>query len=131
MLVRPVKGFPVKNLDGRLIGTKVQLANGREVWALVGNVDAQRPTQNEHFLTLSIEHAGKWFDLARYHDIDFANRGPAALSKFLGLQVDEVFPISVDLRPFAEGIPAALANVIGKEPRERLSEAELIALSLQ
>jgi hypothetical protein len=81
MLVRPVKGIPVESLDGRLVGTKIRLANGDEAWALVGNVDAQRPMHNEHFLTLSVEHDGKWFNLARYHDVDFANRGPVALSK--------------------------------------------------
>ena len=44
----------------------------------------------------SIEHAGKWFDLAR----------------FLGLAVDEIFPISFDLRPYVERDPAVLQGSV-------------------
>jgi len=129
-LVRSVKQIPAKNLDGKLVGTKIRLANGATTWALVGNIDTEKPRLNEHFLTLSIERDGEWFHLARYHDLDFAIRGPEALSRFLGLPVDEVFPISVDVRPYSEGNPAALANVIQKEPRERLSSAEIITLAV-
>jgi len=62
----------------------------------------------------SIEHAGKWFDLAR----------------FLGLAVDEIFPISFDLRPYVEGDPAVLQGSVLREPRERLSRDEIIAMAL-
>jgi len=129
-LVRPVKNIPVEKLAGKLVGTEIRFANGAKAWALVGNIDAEKPRLTEHFLTLSIERDGAWFHLARYHDVDFADRGPDALSQFLGLQVDEVFPISVDVRPYAKGNPAALASVVRKEPRERLSRAEIIALAV-
>jgi hypothetical protein len=84
----------------------------------------------EHLLTLSIEHAGKWFDLARYHDPDYTTRSPEALARFLGLAVDEIFPISFDLRPYVEGDPAVLQGSVLREPRERLSRDEIIAMAL-
>jgi hypothetical protein len=37
--VRPVKRIPVRNLTGKDVGTKVGLANGNIVWAMIGNVD--------------------------------------------------------------------------------------------
>jgi hypothetical protein len=128
--VRPVKKIPVKSLTGKIIGTRVLLANGLRVWALIGNVDATNPRFTEHFLTLSIGRGGKWFALARYHDHDFTVRGPDALSRFLGLEVDDVFPISVDVRQHALGNPAALAVNVPKEAREKLTRADIVALAV-
>ena|ERR1700722_18192250 len=130
MVVRAVKKIPVNDLTGRLIGTQVQLANGTQAWALIGNLDSRNPRLTEHFLTLSIEHAGRWFSLARYHDFDYADRGPEALSRFLGMTVDEIFPISFDVQRYAEGDPEALKGSIRKEPREKLSRAEIIAMAV-
>ena len=129
-IVRAVKNIPVKNLTGKLIGTQVRFANGTQAWALIGNIDARNPRLTEHFLTLSIEHAGRWSSLARYFDFDYADRGPEALSRFVGLAVDEIFPISFDVQQYAEGDPAALKGSVLKEPREKLSRAEIIAMAV-
>src|ERR1043166_3289623 len=95
-IVRPIKQTPVKNLNGRVAATQVRLSNGTRIWALIGNVDTENPRLTEHFLTLSVFRGGEWFTMARYHDSDAAERGPTALARFLGLTVDEVFPISSD-----------------------------------
>jgi hypothetical protein len=92
--VRAVKSLPARDLSGKIVGTQVRLANGNQVWALIGNVDASNARLTEHFLALSIESSGKWFHLARYHDFNHAEHGPEALAHCLGLRVDEVFPIS-------------------------------------
>jgi hypothetical protein len=92
--VRSVTVLPVSKVTGKIVGTPVLLASGREVWALIGNVDSTNPRLTEHFLTLSIEREGKWFHLARYHDCDYAERGPDALAQFLGVPVTDIFPIS-------------------------------------
>jgi hypothetical protein len=128
--VRAVKRLPVKNLTGKVIGTQVRLANGRQVWALLGNLDVSNPKLTEHFLTLSIERDGDWFALARYHDFDYTDCGPDALARFLGLNIDEVFPICFDVRSFAVGDPAALVGCARKEPTERLSRAQIIAMAV-
>jgi hypothetical protein len=100
------------------------------VWSFLGNIDTSNPRLTEHFLTISIEFNGKWFHLARYHDYDFADRSPAKLATFLGKEVDSVFPISYDIRSFAEGEPYALTGTIEKEPQERLTRAEIIAMAV-
>jgi len=128
--VRPVKRTPVTSLAGKLIGTQVTLANSERVWALIGNVDPTNPQMTEHFLTLSVERNGRWFTLARYHDFDFVEHGPEALAQFLGLPVDEIFPITYDICQVAEGDEAALRGQIRKAPRERLSRSEIIAMAV-
>src|SRR5262249_43701394 len=119
--VRPVKRIPVANLVNRIIGTEVCLANGTSVWATICNVDGKNARKNEHFLTIAIERGGKWFHLARYHDIDSDTRGPEALAQFLGLEVSQVFPISYDITRYAKGNAAALCGTIPHEPREKLT----------
>ena len=127
-MARPVEKLPVETLDDRLVGTQVRLANGLEVWGLFGNFDVTNPRATRHFLALSIERGGKWFHLARYHDFDFASRGPEALARFLGLGVEDVFPITVDVRRYVRGDPKALTPVVLKEPQEKLTDAELMVL---
>lgn len=127
-MVQPVEKLPVESLDDSVVGTQVRLANGTQVWGLVGNFEVKNPRATEHFLTLSIERGGKWFYLARYHDIGFPAEGPDELAQFLGLHVDDVFPISVDLRRYVRGDPKALTAIVLKEPREKLTREELRAL---
>jgi hypothetical protein len=129
-MMAPVKRTPVKSLDGCLVGIKVRLANGSEVWALLGNVDAGNPRSSRHFLTLSVFAGAKSFTMARYHDFDAEESGPEALAKFLGLPVDEVFPISYDIARYAAGERDALVGAIEKEPREKLTRDEIMKLAL-
>jgi hypothetical protein len=128
--VRPIRAIPVKHLTGRLVGTQVRLANGADVWALIGNVDASNPRLTEHFLTLSVYRNGGWFTMARYHDFDSLERGPQALSTFLGIRIEEVFPIFYDISRFSHGESAALVGKIEREPREKLTRAQIIALAV-
>jgi hypothetical protein len=129
-MMAPEKKTPVKVLDGCLVGTKVRLSNGGEMWALLGNVDSSDPRSTQHFLTLSVWKGANTFAMARYHDFDAEERGPQALAKFLGLPVDEVFPISYDISQYASGKREALVGVIEKEPRERLTRAQIIKLAV-
>lgn len=128
--VRPAKKIPVTNLTGKLIGTTVQLANGDRVWALISNVDFDNPRLTEHFLTVSLHRNGKWFHLSRYHDLDYPMNGPTGLAKFLGLEVNQIFPISYDVSRFVSSGPNSRTGLILKEPPEKLTRAELIAMSV-
>ena len=130
-MVGPVEKLPIDSLDSRILGFQVRLANGLQVWASIGNFDVTNLRATEHFLFLSIERGGEWFHLARYFDFDFTGRSPDALARFLGLGVDDVFPISVDVRRYVQGDPAALALAVPKEPRERLTREELLAMSVR
>lgn len=129
-LVRPVSRLPVSSLAGKVVGTKVRLGDASEIWALVGNVDAHNHRLNQHFVTVSIERDGRWFHLARYHDYDYGERGPEQLADFLGTRVEAVFPIEYDLRAFALGDANALVGAIAREPAERLTRAQIIALAV-
>jgi hypothetical protein len=128
--VLPVEGLPVDSLAGKVIGTKLRMANGDWLWALVGNVDERNQALNEQFLTISVEREGHWFPLARYHDSDYNKRGPLALAEFLSLNLEQVFPISYDLRPYVRGEPSILASEIPKEPSTKLTGDQLIAMAL-
>jgi hypothetical protein len=129
--VHPVQNIPVQNLDGRMVGTRVRLANGVAVWALISNVDSNDPYATQHFLTLSVFKKGKCFHLARYHDVASDKRGPEALAAFLSLPIDEVFPIAYDLSRFSSGERASLVGTIPKEAPEKLSDEQLISLALR
>lgn len=52
-MVRPVEKLPVETLENGLVGTQVRLANGLEVWGLLGNFDVTNPRANQHIPTLS------------------------------------------------------------------------------
>jgi hypothetical protein len=129
--VEPVKKLPVKSLAGALAGAEVTLACGKKAAAFLGNIEVGQPKSTEHFLTLSMFGVrGEIFHLSRYHDVDYARRGPDVLAAFLKMKKEEVFPISWDVRHLVSGAPAAAHGEILSEPRERLSRAHLIALAV-
>jgi hypothetical protein len=128
--VRPVKNIPVSNLNGKVVGSPLVLANGSRVWGLVGNVDVTNHRLTAHFLTVSVERDGKWFHLARYHDFDADERGPAQLAAFLGLDVDDVFPIAYDVRQYAKNDSLSLRGTIKAKPDETLTRDQIIALAV-
>jgi hypothetical protein len=128
-MAKPVEKLPVESLDDCIVGTPVRLANGSEVWGLFGNFNVKYPRATQHFLALSIERGGTWFHLARYQDAWIESHGPDSLARFLGLGVDDICPITIDVRRYVRGDPAALVAVVRKEPQERLTREELFALS--
>src|SRR6266436_1208788 len=74
-MVRPVDVIPVSSLANRIVGTRVRLASGRIVWAMLGNIDLESSDRTQHFRTISIFQDAQWFFLARYHDHDYEERG--------------------------------------------------------
>ena len=128
--IYPVR-TPVNNLKGCVVGTRIRLVTGLEIWSLIGNIDVSNPRLTHHFLSLSVISDGIWFTMARYHDFDSNKRGPIALANFLGLSVDDVFPITYDISQFCVGESTSLTGLIEKETREKLTRAELIALAVQ
>lgn len=131
VLVKPVRRLPARTLRNRLIGTNLQLADGSTAWALLGNVSPNHLAATKHFMTVSVHHAGKWFDLARYHDIDYARRDAAALARFLSKEVSDVFPLAYDITSVATGLKEALSGEVPALPQEQLGQSELISLSLE
>jgi hypothetical protein len=129
-VVRPVSRLPVTHLDGRVVGLMVDFAGGQKVWTILGNVDCESATLNEHFLGSSFWLDDRWVPLARYHDPDRDAHGPSALAREFEVSVSDIFPISYDLRAVARGKAAALMGAITLEPRERLTREEVILRAL-
>ena len=130
-LVAPVRRLPADHLRGRIAIANVRLANGRLLWAILGNLDPVDAAQNEQFRTLSILHHGKWLHLPRYYDPDWSTSGPSTFAERLGLTIADVFPISYDVRQLVRGAPQGLVGVIHAEPRIRLTRAQRIALAVE
>jgi len=128
--VAPVLDIPVDSLENRVIGTTVALSNGATLWGLLGNVDVHNVRRTRHFLTLSIRTDTRWFHLARYHDADYERRGPKQFASFLGLAVDQVFPIRYDISSYVLGSDECIRGCIQASPSETLSEEELMKLAM-
>lgn len=128
LALRPVKRVPVRSLRSRLVGSEFRLANGRRVWGLLGNVSVDDPRLTEHVRTIAVECEGVWFWMSRYHDFEAAKRGPEELARFLGLPVEDVFPITYDISSVSLGAAGALVGSIEREPRERLTRSQVISL---
>ncbi len=128
--VRPVSGLPIDTAENRVIGTRVRLANGSSPFALLGNVDLANREKTAHFLVISLVGAkGLEFDLARYHDVDASQRSPQAFAAFLGLRVEEVFPIEYDISELVCADERLAKGLIEVQPSVTLTRKQLIALA--
>jgi hypothetical protein len=127
-MVKPLSKLPVRDLDGCLIGTQVTLANGQKVDALIGNIKSRDAKRTQLAITVALFKGAQKFDLDRRFDPDYSRCGPAALSRFLNLTVNEVFPISYDLTEFSEGTIEALKGKIENAPKLVLEPEQLLEL---
>ncbi len=129
--VMPVRKLPVTSLSNRLVVTKVCLNNGDKIWCVLSNVTLNSLVHTKHFITIWVFYQNNWFELARYHDVDYGRRGPDALASFMGLSVDEVFPISYNISNLAVGIPDVVRGIIPVDVPGKLSDSELIDMAVR
>jgi hypothetical protein len=129
--VTPVYDIPVSSLIKRIVGTELRLHNGTRRYGILTNVRLNNFRQHEQGLCVWVEKNGKWFELARYHDSDYEKRSHAKLAQFLGLSMDEVYPITYDIAGIATGLSEVIRGVLLPEPRERLSLEQLTKLALE
>lgn len=95
---------------------------------MIGNIDLDSIEKTEAFVGISIIRDGEWFHLARYFDVALDTYGPEKLAEFLGLSIDEVFPISYDIGSLAVGDERALKGSIPAEPDKRFTKEEIMTL---
>lgn len=125
--MRPLLGLPVSSMDNRVAWVTVRLANGETRLGALSNVDLNDPSEHEHFLCISVfRDDGDQFFLARYHDPFRDTHGPRNLAEFLGLRVEDIFPIAFDLSSVATGNPACLHGTIEREPKNPQSRRDLM-----
>jgi hypothetical protein len=129
--LKEVRKRPARHLNNRIVGTRVTLRNGEKCWAIVGNISVNSKRATEQFLTLSVEKDSQWFNLARYHDVDYARRGPQQLAQFLNMEVNEVFPINYDISDVVSDLSEVVVGAVPVQPSEILSQDELVALAIQ
>jgi hypothetical protein len=110
--IQPVLKLPVSQGVGILFCTQVRLASGETQWAMLGNLDPQDADQTARCLTISFLKAEKRFHLAQPVDFHYETHGPRALCDFLGMKLDDVFPIRYDVHSVCQGDPAAVAGEI-------------------
>lgn len=127
---RPVRKIPVDSFDGRIIGIQVCLANGQHRWAIIGNIDLENERRNRQFITLNIYDHAEWFMLARYFDVDYSQSGPQQLADFLGLPIDEVFPIHYDYSHLVSCSDCCSKGKVQKEPAEQLTDEQRLKMIL-
>ncbi len=131
-LLIPVQKLPVDDLDGRLVGTNLRLASGPTVPGFLGNISLQHIRKTHQFLTVTVfRPGGQRFDLARYFDGDYEERGPEALAAFLGLAEADVFPMSYDISKIATGLAEVVTGSIPAKPETRLSRGDIMRLTLE
>lgn len=128
--VAPESAARPRTLTNRVVATEVVLADGSTLWALLENVDVTSPQFTRHWMVSHFLVGARWWRLARYHDIDADKRSPQALAAKLGKAVDEVFPISYDIRAHCAADSEALTGRITAEPDVRLKRAEIIAMAV-
>src|SRR5687767_3746587 len=100
--LRPIDVLPVSDLNHRLVGARVRLADGSLTWALLGNVSLTDLRATRHFLTASVWCGDRWFPLARYHDVARDKFGPVQLARALRKEISEIFPITYDIGSVAK-----------------------------
>ncbi len=110
--IRPVLELPVTQAGGVLFCTKVGLASGVTLWAIIGNLDPQDADQTARFLTISFLKEEERFHLARPIDFHYETHGPRALCDFLEMKLEDVFPIRYDVHSVCRGDPAAVTGEI-------------------
>jgi len=130
-MMTPVESLPVSNLRGCIVGTQLTLNNGTRIWGTLGNIDINNAFKTSQFLSLTIFREGSVFHLANYFEVGFEERCPMCLAKFLDLPLEDVFPIQYDISDIAEGQKDILVSTIQAEPRQKLSDKELMTLAVR
>jgi len=130
--LRPHDDLPIHDFGNRIVGTIATFANGDRVPIILQNVDLQSPYRTEHFVTITLFNpAGKAFPLARYHDIAHDTHGPDKLAEFMGLSLNDIFPIAYDISEVAVGDHDCVRREVPVAPRRLLSRSEIIELAIR
>lgn len=117
-----------------MVSCQVTLASGERVWTLIEFLKVELPKLSEHWRRFYfLLPNGRWFRLARYHDIGGLQgiAGPKALAKALKRKNSEVFPFRFDVSEVCTLRSTALADVIAIKPRERLTLEQIMPLVRQ
>ena len=126
--VKPVKRLPVKSMANRVVGTMLRLANGSTLFGLLGNVSLNHVRKTRQFIDVTFFHGKRAFYFSHADYPVIKKTGAAALSRFLSLQEEEIFPLTYDLTGIAVGLDEVVRGTVHARPPEELNEAQRMAL---
>ena len=126
--MRPVHERPVRSFDGRIFGTRVELADGSMIWAMISDLGFGPQKYRHHFRSLTVFAKGKRFHLANYFQIWYRQEGPVALAAFLGKPTQAVFPISYDFTALAEGPADVVRGTFDEKISDPIPRAKLMEI---
>lgn len=132
--MRPVTRLPIPDLDGKVFGTTVTLADRTRYPAMIGDLDVRSKKYRHHFRSLTIFAKGKRFHLAKYFQLWYETKGPDAFARFLGKRTKDVFPIAYDLSGLVKGPEDVVrgtfaAKVSNPIPRAKLMDIIIASVS--
>ena len=130
LTLRPVRRLPVTDLENRLVGVQLRLADGSVHWGLLSNISLDAPDVTPHFLTVSVWCGDRWFPLARYHDGARDEFGLAQLAETLEKRCQQCSRSPMTSARSRRSMSVRWCGVIDAEPSARLSRTELIALAV-
>jgi hypothetical protein len=103
--LRPTLEVPVDDSFFGVFAVPVRLGNGQQIPAVLHCIDLREPTKDNTAAGLTVEK-----DEIRCCD-EFD-----VMAQFLGLSMDDVFPITYDLSAYAIGHSEAVRGVINRPP---------------
>jgi hypothetical protein len=106
LVVIPVTNLPVSSLEGRFVGTEVRLANGCFLMAALLGIRLEKATP----ISAAVFYRGDEMFMFRRSAPSVS--GPQQLAQFLGLRLEDVFPISYDISQVAIGDAGAIKGEI-------------------
>jgi len=115
--VTPVKELPVDDTGNCVIGTKVKLNNGTQEWAMLSGLTLPSPDGRTGtvFVHLFDQKRAEWADFPPRDYPVYRADAPREVSALLGLAMEDVFPLSYDIRGLVAGPEQMLQGTIGSD----------------
>jgi hypothetical protein len=126
--VKPELRSQLSSLKNCLIATDTTMADGSCITALIENIHVENLNLTKHYLQAHFRIDGRWWCMARYHDLDYDQKGASGLAMRLGKSIEQVFPLTYDIQEFCTVESEALCGAISANPINRLTRKEIMRM---
>ena len=114
----PVIQLPVENLDQRCVGTRVRLADGSTVWAVIYDLwpsTLDGTIESQTFQFINGESTCNWPEM----EFQPATMNSVALAHFFARSVEEFFPFAYDVSRYVAGDVAVTKRSVSSEEENK------------
>jgi len=133
--IKPVKRYPVDNMDDRIFGVQGRMFNGALIWMNFSNYYVDSKEYTDQFVLATFYHRRNDEDsikLYRYHDSGYNNgHNPTAISKYLDMPIDDIFPIEINITHLLKRQCECSVYKLNKTPPMALTEKEWMRLAIK